>query len=80
MYLCVISQPTWILCCRASGMLCSAMAMAMTMPAVGSASVPTKVARPSGRLWMPMARAASRPARVCGYQEHVMKDVRRRQH
>ncbi len=44
-----------------SGMLWIAMAMAKEAPTAGSSSVATKVARPSGKLWMPIARAVIMP-------------------
>ena len=50
-------------------MLWMAMAMAMLMPSLGLERAPTKVAKPSGKLWMAIARAENKPVRskVCDW-------------
>jgi hypothetical protein len=48
----------------AFGMLWRAMATAMATPREGSWRAARKVARPSGKLWMAMARAVNRPMRM----------------
>ena len=47
-----------------SGMLCMAMATAMAIPSVGFSTAVAKVAMPSGKLWMPIARAVISPMRI----------------
>lgn len=46
-----------------SGMLCSAIATVIAMATDGSPSAEAKVAKPSGKLWIAMARAVSMPVR-----------------
>ncbi len=44
-----------------------AMAMAMLMPMAGSFRAPMKVASPSGKLWIPTARAEKSPMRISSF-------------